>query len=143
MRAFKPAVLLMLSGLASALERQTVHINDLKAEKPIRTETFNFAENTFQEKPALEGSALVGIIIGYCIVIIFFALAAYLIITDEIKRHRTYEALIARDIRRLKNECNQTPADITRIDTEFDEAEANRGKKIDATAAALELAEIN
>lgn len=86
---------------------------------------------------------MVGLIIGYCIVVVFFAIAAYLIITDEIKRHRTYEALIARDIRRLKNECNQTPAEIDRIDNEFAEAEANRGKKIDATAAALELAEIN
>ena len=111
--------------------------------KPIRTDSFNLDVSTHRETPPFEGGSLVGLIVGFSCTFIFFILAARLIILDELLRHSTYDALLIRDVRRLRNDCNKDDEGIDQINREFEEAEIKRNVKVDDVAAAKELAEIN
>ena len=150
MRAFNFAataciVLSLLCASASAFEEQSSFkkagtVDPLKEDY---TNTWNFADNTHREFPPVEGLSMIGMVLGFGATFIFFVTAVILIVRDEIIRHRTYEKLIERDIRRLKTDHKQSDEDVERILKEFDEAEEKRGQAVDATAAAKELAEIN
>ena len=151
MRAFNFAAsaclvlaLLCATAYGQVNTRKSIYIDDgILTDKESFTETWNFDEDTHREFPPVEGGSLVGMIVGFGCTFIFFTTAVILIVRDEIIRHRTYEKLVERDIRRLKNDHKQSDEDVDRILNEFLEAEEKRGQAVDATAAAKELAEIN
>ena len=86
---------------------------------------------------------MVGIIIGFAVTAVFLLIAATLVITDEVLRHKTYSALIARDLRKFKTDWDYTDGQMANLEKEFEELEAKRGQSVDAAAAAKELQEIN
>ena len=104
---------------------------------------FNEAENTYREPVEIQGATLIGMIVGFGTTFTLILIGAGYIIADEMKRHEMYSALISRDLAKLQDECKYTSDQIQALEKEFLEAEARRGIKIDAKAAAQELQEIN
>ena len=88
--------------------RTSIYIDEGLKDKAVFTEKWNFDETTHRASPPIEGSSLIGMILGFGATFIFFTIAVILIVRDEIIRHHTYEKLIERDIRRLKTDCDQT-----------------------------------
>lgn len=82
-------------------------------------------------------------ILGFGTTFTLILIGAGFIIADEMKRHEMYSELIKRDYAKLRDECKYTTEQLTLCEKEFLEAEARRGIKIDAKAAAQELQEIN
>lgn len=111
--------------------------------KDVSTTTFRIGPETHQEDPGYEGGKFTGMIVGFSCLAIFIVVAAFLIIRDEINRHKNYEKLIERDIRKLRDQCGQTPEQMEHIMNDFEESEAKRGQNKDDEKARQELADIN
>ena len=86
---------------------------------------------------------MLGMIVGFSCTAVFLISAAILIIYDEVTRHKTYDELIRRDLRKFKSsfQFNQDQMDV--LEKDFQDAEEKRNRKVDATADAKELQEIN
>ena len=108
----------------------------------IATEHFNMSEDGHRVTPPIEGTALIGMVVGFGSTFVFFVIAAILIISDEIKRHKDYAAQIERDLKRF-DEFYYDDQQRAGLEKEFMEAEAKRGVRVDARAAAQELSAIN
>ena len=106
MRAFTASFSLMLLLIAVPLAHANTGeytARPFKGDaKPKATWVFNFDENTHREPTTFEGISLVGFVLGFACLAVFLIIAAAMIIYDEVKRHKTYQTLIDRDIEKLK-----------------------------------------
>lgn len=102
MREFtaKFCLMLLLLAVPNVLAQGQLSTSDITA-RPYRDEmkasatwVFNLNSNTHREKTEFEGASLIGVSLGFACTGIFLIIAASLIIYDEVKRHKTYEALI-------------------------------------------------
>ena len=122
MRAFKIAsALLLLACVVSAEGTEESYtreqIDEIKAAnankaitavpyrsdpKEVTTRVFNFDEGSYQSESD-KGDPMLGMIVGFSCTAVFLISAAILIIYDEVTRHKTYDELIRRDLRKFKS----------------------------------------
>jgi hypothetical protein len=105
------------------------------------TQQFNLHPTTHAPEIEIEGTTMVGIVIGFSVTGIFLITAMILILRDECLRHARYAKNIKNDFKKLKalGKSDQ----LENLLNEFAELEAKRGQNAEADKERAELADIN